>query len=190
MPIDLVGDSLMARIAYPDPASQSHDVLDRLQRTGSLNVNRMMSHAEGPMLAYSRLGVQLLLRGKLDPILREVAVLRVGQLCGSAYEWHQHVGVARAVGMDEATLQAVSEKTFDRLTDVQQVAVTIAEEVKRDSGARADTIARARAHLTSEQLVELLLVVGYYIMTAGVLLSLDIEVEDGPTLGETMSASS
>lgn len=62
MPFGLVGDSLMARIAYPDPASQSHDVLDRLQRTGSLNVNRMMSHAEGPMLAYSRLGVQLLLR--------------------------------------------------------------------------------------------------------------------------------
>lgn len=87
-------------------------------------------------------------------------------------------------------MQAVSEKAFDRLTDVQQVAVTIAEEVKQDSGARADTIARALAYLTSEQLVELLLVVGYYIMTAGVLLSLDIEVEDGPTLGETMAASS
>ncbi|WP_421851793.1 carboxymuconolactone decarboxylase family protein [Novosphingobium sp.] len=179
----------MARIAYPDLASQSDEVLDRLRRTGSLNVNRMMSHAEGPMLAYSRLGVQLLLKGKLDPVLREIVILRVGQLCGSAYEWHQHVAVARAVAMDEATLQAVSEQAFDRLSDVQQIAVTIAEEIKRESGARAETITRAQLHLTSEQLVELILVAGYYIMTAGLLLSLDVEIEDGPSLGETMATS-
>lgn len=179
----------MARTAYPDLASQSEEVLDRLRRTGSLNVNRMMSHAEGTMLAYSRLGVQLLLKGKLDPVLREIVILRVGQLCGSAYEWHQHVAVARAVGMDEATLQAVSEQAFDRLSDVQKIAVTIAEEIKRDSGARAETITRAQVYLTSEQLVELILVAGYYIMTAGLLLSLDVEIEDGPSLGETMASS-
>lgn len=180
----------MARIPYPEPTSQSEEVLERLRRTGMLNVNRMMSHAEGPMLAYSRLGVQLLLKGKLDPVLREIVVLRIGQLCGSAYEWHQHVAVARAVGMDEATLQAMSDQAFRNLTEVQQIAIKIAEEIKHDSGASADTIAKAQAHFSHEQLVEVLLVAGYYIMTAGLLLSLDIEIEDGPSLGETMAATS
>lgn len=178
----------MARIPYPDPANQSEEVRDRLRRTGSLNVNRMMSHAEGPMMAYSRMGTQLLLRGKLDPVLREIVILRIGQLCGSDYEWHQHVSVARAVGMDDATLQAVTELAFERLTKAQQIAVTIAEEIKRDSGARAQTVAAAAAHFSNEQLVELVLVAGYYIMTAGLLLSFDVEIEDGPPLGETMSS--
>ena len=177
----------MARIAYPDPATQSEEVRDRLRRMGSLNVTRMMSHAEGPMLAYSKLGTQLLLKGKLDPVLREIVILRIGQLCGSEYEWHQHVSVGRAVGMDEATLQAVAELAFDRLTEPQQAAVAVAEEIKAKGGASAATFARAALHFSPEQLVELCLVAGYYIMTAGLLLSCDIEIEDTPPRGASMA---
>ena len=178
----------MARIPYPDPAVQSEEVRDRLRRIGALNVTRMMSHAEGPMLAYSKLGTQLLLRGKLDPVLREIVILRIGQLCGSDYEWHQHVSVAKAVGMDDATLQAVADQAFDRLSEAQQSAVTVAEEIKHRGGASAAAFERARAHFTPEQLVELCLVAGYYIMTAGLLLSFDIEIEDSAPLGASMVA--
>lgn len=178
----------MARIPYPDPATQSAEIRDRLQRIGSLNVTRMMSHAEGPMLAYSKLGTQLLLKGTLDPVLREIVILRIGQLCGSAYEWHQHVSVARAVGMNEATLKAVEDEDFAALTEVQQSAVAVAEEIRRDGGASAPTFARAQRHFSPEQLVELCLVSGYYIMTAGLLLSFDIEIEDGAPLGASMTA--
>lgn len=178
----------MARIPYPDPASQSAEVRDRLERIGSLNVTRMMSHAEGPMMAYSKLGTALLLRGKLDPVLREIVILRIGQLCGSDYEWHQHVSVARAVGMDEATLQAVSDQNFTALTLPQQAAVAVAEDIKRNNGASAATFERARQFFSPEQLVELCLVAGYYIMTAGFLLSFDVEIEDGAPLGESMRA--
>lgn len=155
---------------------------------GSLNVTRMMSHAEGAMLAYGKLGTQLLLRGKLDPVLREIVILRIGQLCGSDYEWHQHVSVARAVGMDEATLQAVTDQAFDRLDVAQQAAIAVAEEIKRDGGASAATFARAKAHFSAEELVELCLVAGYYIMTAGLLLSFDIEIEDTAPLGASMKS--
>ena len=178
----------MARIPYPDPASQSAEVRDRLKRIGSLNVTRMMSYAEASMMAYSKLGTTLLLRGKLDPVLREIVILRIGQLCGSAYEWHQHVSVARAVGMDEPTLMAVEELAFDRLTDEQQAAIAIAEDIKLKSGATAETFARAQRYFSPEQLVELCLVAGHYIMTAGLLLSFDIEIEDTPPLGESMKA--
>lgn len=178
----------MARIAYPDAASQSAEVRDRLQRIGSLNVTRMMSHAEGPMMAYSKLGTALLLRGKLDPVLREIVILRIGQLCGSDYEWHQHVSVGRAIGMSEATLRAVADQDFDALTPAQQAAVAMAEEIKQDNGASASTFARAREHFSAEELVELCLVAGYYIMTAGFLLSFDIEIEDTAPLGDSMAA--
>lgn len=178
----------MARIPYPDPTLQSAELQDRLQRLGSLNVTRMMSHSEGAMQAYSRLGTFLLRKGTLDPVLREVVILRIGQLRGSEYEWHQHVSVARAVGMDEATLQAIEDQAFERLNERQRIALAVAEEIERDGGASATTFARAVAQFTPEELVELCLVAGYYIMTAGLLLSFEIEIEDTPPLGASMPA--
>ena len=179
----------MARIPYPDPTSQSPEILDRLKRLGSLNVTRMMSHAEGAMVNFSKLGASLLFKGTLDPVLRELVILRVGQLCGSEYEWHQHVSVARAVGMDEATLQAIADKNLSALAPEQQCALRFAEEIKQDSGASARTFAQVQEHFTPEQIVELSLVTGYYIMTAGFLRSFAIEIEDTPPLGESIKAA-
>lgn len=178
----------MARIPYPDPDQQSPEIRDRLARIGSLNVTRMMSHSEAVMPAYSRMGTALLLKGKLDPVLREAVILRVGQLCGSDYEWHQHVSVARAVGMDGATLQAITDKDFGLLDEQQQLAIRVAEEIHQDHAASAATVEQAARLFTPAQLVELCLVVGYYIMTAGFLRSLDIDIEDTPPLGESMTA--
>ena len=95
-----------------------------------------------------------------------------------------------SVGRANSSAQRTYGLTFDRLTPAQQIAVTIAEQIRQDSGARAYTIALAKVHFTDEELVELLLVAGFYIMTAGVLVSLDVEIEDGPALGETMAAAS
>ncbi len=178
----------MARIAYPDPASQSAEVRDRLARIGSLNVTTMMSHAENLMLAYSRMGTSLLLKGVLDPVLREAVILRIGQLCRSDYEWHQHVSVARAVGMPESTLQAIENGDYAALEPRQQLALKVAEEIYRDNAASEATMAEAAAQFSPAELVELCMVAGYYMMTAGFLRSMAIEIEDTPPLGESMVA--
>jgi len=178
----------MARIPYPDPASQSDEVKERLDRVGSLNVTRMMSHSEGVMLAFSKMGTQLLLKGKLDPVLREAVILRIGQLCRSDYEWHQHVSVARAVGMDNPTLEALAGGEHDRLDPRIQLALRFAEEIHRDNRASEATVAQAAATFSPAELVELCIVAGYYIMTAGYLNSLAIEIEDTPPLGDSMVA--
>ncbi len=178
----------MARIPYPDPAGQSAEVKDRLARIGSLNVTRMMSHSENLMMTYSKLGTALLLKGKLDPVLREAVILRIGQLCHSDYEWHQHVSVARAVGMDEVTLQAIAEGKLHDLTPKIALALRVAEELHRENGASAATMAEATEVFCAVELVELFMVAGYYMMTAGFLNSLGIEIEDTPPLGASMAA--
>lgn len=174
----------MARFPYPDPATQSQELRDRLDRIGALNVTRMMSHSEGAMQAYSRLGTFLLRKGTLDPVIREIAILRIGQLCGSEYEWHHHVSVGRAVGMDEATIAAIAAEDFERLAPKGQLAVRIAEEIKRDAGASEATMREAAAVFSPAELVELVLAAGYYLMTAGFLLSFGVDIEDTAPLGE------
>jgi hypothetical protein len=179
----------MSRAPYPDPKLQAPDTVDLLSRIGNLNVTRMMSHAPGVMKAYSKLGSQLLMRGKLDPVLLEVLILRIGQLCGSAYEWHQHVSVARAVGMGEAMLEAIDKGELETLPPAYLAAVRVIEDIKQDSGASAASFSEAQKHFSPEDLVEICLVAGYYIMTAGFLGSFAIEIEDTPPLGASMKAT-
>jgi alkylhydroperoxidase family enzyme len=173
----------MARIPFPDPATQPVEVRDKLQRLGNLNVTRMLAHSPALMNAYAKLGSHLLLKGSLDPVLREAVILRIGQLCGSDYEWHQHVSVAKAVGMPEAMLSAIAAQRFDELPTDVALAVEMAEEIHRDHSVSDASFAAARAHFSDEQLVELVLLPGFYIMTAGYLRSLAIEVEDTGPLG-------
>jgi alkylhydroperoxidase family enzyme len=178
----------MARIAYPDLADLSDETRDRLQRLGSLNVTRMMSHNEGAMVAYSRFGSQLLLRGALDPVLRELVILKIGRLCRSDYEWHQHCSVARAVGTGPDKLGALESGDLMALSEKEQLALRFAADIHRDGSASAATFASAQAHFSPSELVELALVAGFYIMTAGFLKSFDIEIEDTPPLGSSMPA--
>src|SRR5213080_4571578 len=50
-----------------------------------------------------------LLSGKLPPRDRELLILRTGWLCRSAYEWGQHVLMARAAGVTDEEIARVVE---------------------------------------------------------------------------------
>lgn len=176
----------MARIAFPDPTTMDEELRESLRRYGSLNVTRMMAHQPRLMHAYARMGVEILRHGALDPVLRELIILRVGQLCGSAYEHHQHVSVARMVGMSEEKLAASEANDRSGFSDRERAALAIVDEIHRDHAARAATIEAAEALFSPAELVEICVVTGFYIMTAGYLRSLDIEIEDAPPLGDRM----
>ncbi|WP_176593324.1 carboxymuconolactone decarboxylase family protein [Sphingobium sp. EM0848] len=178
----------MARIPYPDPASLDPEIADRLERMGSLNVNRMMAHAPTLMVAYSKLGAALLRKGALEPPLRELVILRIGVLCESDYEWYQHVSVGRAVGLSDDKINTMKSGDFSLLTEREKIAVAYAEDIKKLGRVSDAVFDRAKGEFTPGELVELNLVSGFYIMTAGHLLTLEIEKEDTPPLGETMKA--
>lgn len=178
----------MARIPYPDADALDPEIADRLQRMGSLNVNRMMAHAPTLMVAYSKLGAALLRKGSLEPTLRELVILRIGVLCDSEYEWYQHVSVGRAVGLPDEKINAMKSGDFSSLTEREKIAVAYAEDIKNKGRVNDATFEQAKAQFTPGELVELNLVSGFYIMTAGHLLTLEIEKEDTPPLGETMKA--
>ena len=54
-----------------------------------------------------KLGSYFLEEGKLDPALRELAILRVGYECGAAYEFGQHIAFGRRAGLTDAQIRGV-----------------------------------------------------------------------------------
>ena len=169
----------MARIPYPDLDQLDPEVGAFMRRIDPMiNVFHMMAHAETAVRPFMRLGNALLFKGALDPVLREIVILRVGHVTGSSYEVHQHKIVGRDCGMTEAQIEAVPDgagsAAFD---DRQTLAIRVTDEVLADVRMSEATFAAAKAAFTHQELVELLLVIGFYAMIAGLLENLQVEIE-------------
>lgn len=171
----------MARIAYPDDESLSAHMRDQFRRLEVLNVTRMMSHNEGVLAAVARLGSELLERGTLPPQLRELVILRVACLCGSAYERHQHHRLANALGLDGDKLAAVESGDMALFGVEERLALCFAEQIVVRGAADAATFEESRQHFTNAQLVELCILTGFYTMIAAFLETFEVEIESAPT---------
>ncbi len=70
----------MARIPYPEPALLSEETRGLLAQLAPLNIFQMLAHAQHLVRPFVGLGGAFLMEGTLDPVVREIAILRVGYL--------------------------------------------------------------------------------------------------------------
>ena len=98
----------MALLPYLDEKDASPEVL-KILKSGSvvLNVQKMTANAQSIFLHRSRLSNALFTQIKIDPKLREIAILRTAKDCRSVYEWTQHVPAAKHVGVSDEQIAAI-----------------------------------------------------------------------------------
>jgi 4-carboxymuconolactone decarboxylase len=171
----------VARLPYVDPAEASEPVRDALERVPPLNIFRMMANAESAFRPWLRWGAALLGSLQLDPLLRELAILRVARLTPHAeYEWVQHVPIALAVGATDAQVAALEgdDAEAECFTDDQRCVLRFTTEVVRDARASEDSLDCLRRTLSPREIVELLMVIGNYMMVARVMATTDMELDE------------
>ena len=171
----------MARLPYVDPERATEHVREVLERMPPLNVFRMMANAETAFRPWMRWGGVLLNDLALDPVLRELAILHVARLTPHAdYEWVQHVPIARSVGATEEQIAAIERGDVDAelFTDEQRAVLRFTTEVVRDARASDETFAAVSDTLTPREIVELLMVIGQYMMLARVMATSDMEIDE------------
>jgi alkylhydroperoxidase family enzyme len=169
----------MARIDYPDPSDLEPATMDLLAKLPPLNLFRMMAGSERTLKEFVDLGNQILFRSQLDPVLREIAILRVGVLSGASYEVHQHERVGRAVGMSDALIAAVRVgPAATDLDEIQRSVMRFTDDVVANVRAGDETFGAVAAMLSVRELQELTLTIGYYMMVSRFLETFDIELED------------
>ena len=171
----------MARIPYVDPEEAPVRVREVLERVPSLNVFRMMANAETAFRPWMRWGGVLLNDLALDPLLRELVILRVARLTPHAdYEWIQHVPIARSVGASEEQVAAIERDDLedDSFTGDQRLVLRFATEVLRDVRASDEVFAAVAELLSPREIVELLMVIGQYMMLARVMATTDMELDE------------
>lgn len=164
----------MARIPYPERPA---DGVAKLPVP--LNAFRMLSHAPPLTDAAIDLGLAVLLESTLPVRLRELVIMAVAAGTECAYEAVQHRPVALNSGVTADQLAAVAERRSSgrEFDETESVAVTAVFELVSRHTLSEGMLASLRARFTDRQVVEIVTTVGYYVMLAGLMNGLGVDVD-------------
>jgi 4-carboxymuconolactone decarboxylase len=159
----------MARLPYADIS----------ERLPQLNIFRLLANAQTAFRPFMEYGAVLLRDLELDPFVREQAILRVAALTpGADYEWVQHETIGRAVGMTDEQIEAC------RTGDPDDLVLRFTEEVVRDAAPGDETFAAMADRFPPRQIIELILVIGQYMMLARLMATAQIDID--PPIGSAL----
>jgi AhpD family alkylhydroperoxidase len=115
--------------------------------------------------------------GELPVKDRELVTLRVAHRVGSPYEWAHHTRSARIEGVTDDEIAAVvaGPDAWDDLTAAKLRAVDEIYDLRAISQETWNCLAQV---YSERQLIELMMLIGFYSMTGWMLNSLDIEIDD------------
>ena len=176
----------MARLPYIDPENAPEQVKDVFERgVPPLNIFKLLAHAETVFRPWLRFGAAVLTEMELDPVLRELAILRVAAITpGAEYEWVQHESIARAVGATDEQIEGA--RTGAGLDGDADLVIRFTDQVVRDAAPDEATFREMTDRFSSRGIIELLLAIGQYMMLARIMATAQIDVEPpaGPGLVE------
>jgi 4-carboxymuconolactone decarboxylase len=129
---------------------------------------------------FVRLGNSILNPELLDPKLRELAILRVGNLLRSEYEFTKHVVIAKAVGVTDDQIDELSNWTFSKkFSEVERAVLQYTDEVTMNVKVSDGTFANLKRFFDDQAIVKLTAAIGYYGMVSKILVALQVELEPG-----------
>lgn len=171
------------RLNETDDLPEEHRWLfERLEAQGPiLNIFRALSHSPIAMRRFMKFGSYFLGEGKLDPKLRELAILRAGYLCRSHYEFAQHVAFGRRAGLSDSQIRGVAEPNAALFDPREMAVLAFAGELTSESRVSDATFSAVAAFLNEEAIVELTMVTSFYNMVSRTLNALQVDI-DAPAL--------
>lgn len=169
----------MARVPYLDQSDLAPENRDLLAR--NVNLYRAMTHS--PDATRSFLGMAQFIRyhSKLDPRLREMAILQVGYAAKSPYEYSHHIRIGRDFGVTDDDIRGIVADTNGKstgFTPLEKAVLKAARELTAQPGLSDETYDQLKQGLDNERIVDLLMVISFYCGVVRLLAALQIDVEE------------
>jgi alkylhydroperoxidase family enzyme len=124
-------------------------------------------------------GRRLLELSTLDQRVRELLILRVAWRCRAPYIWSHHEVIGRSAGLTDDDLAALAGGTVEDGDPLRALMLGVADELVADHVLSDPTWHDLAVRYPTEQIIEICMLVGAYIMLAGTLNSLGVQIEDG-----------
>ena len=174
----------MARISFVEK-EQAHPIIKEVYRGQEeqngqiLNLSKVVAHCPWIGRNFFRLGTSILRGEELPARLRELAILRVGELLQAEYEFTHHIPLALQAGVTKEQIDRLSNWTSaTEFSGEEQAVLRYAEELTKNIRVSDDTFTELRNLFSEHCIVELTVAIGYYNMICRVLVGLQIELED------------
>lgn len=175
------------RIPLMDVSKLSKDQR-ALAGIGASNVLQMLAHREDLMEAWLNFGKCLTTGGRVSMRTRELLILRVALHSSCEYEWANHVPGALGAGMTSNEIASLVEiKNADSWSDADAAVLDLIDDLCTDDCASEKTWEALKTTHDDGEIIELLMLIGFYRMNAGFLNSLGVQAE--PTVVRIVSNS-
>jgi alkylhydroperoxidase family enzyme len=169
----------MARLPYLDKSDLLPEHQDLLAR--NLNLYRVLAHSPRAARSFNTLARFIRDGSRLDPRLRELAILQVGYLTRSAWEFSHHVRIGREVGLTDEEIRSVADESAGRPTRLDPLARAVlraAREMTLDLAISEETFAALQRGLDNERLTDLVVTISFYNALVRVLETMQVDVEE------------
>lgn len=167
----------MARFKYLDKEDLLPEHQDLIR---DINLTRLLVHSPNAARASRSTAMFIRHGSKLDPRLREMAIMQVGYVARSIYEYAHHVEIGLGVGVSEADIRAIADDTAGKPTALEPLAKAVlkaARELALDVKLSDETFAVLRQHFDNERLIDLFMAICSYCATVRMLAALQIDLE-------------
>jgi len=145
-----------------------------------LNIFTTLAHHPGLMRRWMVFANHVLGKSTLPARQREIAILRIGYLCRSAYEWGQHVEIGRASGLSDEDIRRIQiGPDTPAWSELDRAVLAATDELHADSFISDPTWAALAEHLTTEQIMDVVFAVGQYNLVSMALNSFGVQPEAG-----------
>ena len=177
---------MTARVAMvsPEEARKLGEAMGMPARRTQSEAFRTVANNPGvARVAFSQL-MQLLENNKLDIRLRELMIMRIGWVTGSAYEWTNHWRVATTAGIPPEDVLAVRDwRNSARLTPADRAILAATDECLAGKSISDAAWAEVARHVSEPgQQVEFIIAMGNWMMFSLLFRSLRIPLADGVTI--------
>jgi len=169
----------MARLPYLEKGDLKPADRELLAR--GINLQKLMVHSPGATRAFGGMGQYIRYGSNMDARLRELAILQVGWLARSPYEWSHHIKIGYDFGVSEDDIRNLIAETNGEDTDLENIDKTVlrgAREMTVDGKVADGTFTALADFFTKEHLTDLLVTIAFYNAVVRFLASMEMDVEE------------
>jgi 4-carboxymuconolactone decarboxylase len=133
-----------------------------------------LAHHEDALRRFLVFGNHVLGKNTLPLPSRELMILRIAARAGARYEWDQHVRIARRAGLTDDDILRGATGRWDDLDPLNRLLLEASDSLLDRRGVDDALWSRLRAHLSAQQIIDVLYTVGQYLTIATVINTLGV----------------